>query len=89
MIDDDDFGAVSEMDEWQRKSKYREETCPSAAVPTTGPTSLESDSNQGRRCGNPATNRPRLWQGPITHLEISLLKTTNAPHIFTIRILIE
>jgi hypothetical protein len=32
MIDGDDFGAISGMNEWQGKPKYSEKTCPSAAV---------------------------------------------------------
>jgi hypothetical protein len=35
MIDDDDYGAISGMNEWQGKLKYPEETCPSAALSTT------------------------------------------------------
>jgi hypothetical protein len=38
MIDDDDCGTVSGMNEWQGKPKYWEETCPSAAVSSTDPT---------------------------------------------------
>jgi hypothetical protein len=38
MIDGDDCGAVSGMNEWQAKSKYSEETFPSAALTTTDPT---------------------------------------------------
>jgi hypothetical protein len=38
MIDDDDCGAISGMNEWQGKPKYSEETCPSAALSTTDPT---------------------------------------------------
>jgi hypothetical protein len=35
MIDDDDCGAVSEINQWQGKPKYSEETCPIAALCTT------------------------------------------------------
>jgi hypothetical protein len=35
MIDGDDCGVISEMNEWQGKPKYWEETCPSAALSTT------------------------------------------------------
>jgi hypothetical protein len=35
MIGADDCGAISGMNEWQRKPKYSEEICPSAAVSTT------------------------------------------------------
>jgi hypothetical protein len=38
MIDGDDCGAVSGMNEWQWKPKYSEETCPCAAASTTDPT---------------------------------------------------
>jgi hypothetical protein len=38
MIDGDDCGAISGMNEWQGKPKYWEETCPSAALSTTVPT---------------------------------------------------
>jgi hypothetical protein len=38
MIDGNNCGAVSGMNEWQGKRKYWEETCPSAALSTTDPT---------------------------------------------------
>jgi hypothetical protein len=37
MIDGDDCGAISGMNDWQGKPKYSEETCPSAALSTTDP----------------------------------------------------
>jgi hypothetical protein len=37
MIDGDDCGAISGMNEWQGKPKYWKETCPSAALSTTNP----------------------------------------------------
>jgi hypothetical protein len=38
MIGDDECGAIREMNEWQGKLKYSEETYPSAALATTDPT---------------------------------------------------
>jgi hypothetical protein len=38
MIDDDDCGAVGGMNEWQRKQKYSEKHCPSAALSAIDPT---------------------------------------------------
>jgi hypothetical protein len=38
MIDDDDYGAVGGMRDWQGKPKYSEKTCPSATLSTTNPT---------------------------------------------------
>jgi hypothetical protein len=38
MIEDDDCGAISGMEEWQGKLKYSVKTCPSAALSTTDPT---------------------------------------------------
>jgi hypothetical protein len=35
MIDDDECGATSGMNEWQRKPKYSEKTCPNASLSTT------------------------------------------------------
>jgi hypothetical protein len=35
MIDGNDFGAISEKNDWQRKPKYSEETCLGTALPTT------------------------------------------------------
>jgi hypothetical protein len=35
LIDGDDCGAVSVMNEWQGKPEYSEETCPSDALTTT------------------------------------------------------
>jgi hypothetical protein len=37
MIDSDDCGAISAMNEWQGKPKYWEKTCPSAALSTIDP----------------------------------------------------
>jgi hypothetical protein len=38
MIDGDDYRVLSGMNEWQRKLKYSEKTCPSATLFTTDPT---------------------------------------------------
>jgi hypothetical protein len=57
MIDGDDCGAISGMNEWQGKLKYLEKTCTSAALSTIDPTRLEPGSNLGHRGGKPATNR--------------------------------
>jgi hypothetical protein len=38
MIDGDDCGGISGMNEWQEKQEYSEKTCPSAALSTTDPT---------------------------------------------------
>jgi hypothetical protein len=35
MIDSDDCEAISGVNKWQRKPKYWEKTCPSAALSTT------------------------------------------------------
>jgi hypothetical protein len=61
MIDGDEFGAVGGMNEWHRKPKFSEKTCPSAAVSTADPTTLDPGSNPDRRGGKPATDR--LIQG--------------------------
>jgi hypothetical protein len=42
---------------WQRKLKYFEKTCPSATLSTTNPTRPDLGSNPSRRGGKPATNR--------------------------------
>jgi hypothetical protein len=42
---------------WQRKPKYSEKTCPCATLSTTNPTRPELGSSPGRRGGKPATNR--------------------------------
>jgi hypothetical protein len=44
-------------EDWQRKPKYSENTCPSATLSTTNPTCLNPDMNPGRHGGKPATNR--------------------------------
>jgi hypothetical protein len=59
MIDGDDCGAIGGMNEWQGKPKYWEETCPSAAVTTTGLTCIDPGPNPGRRGRKPATDRLR------------------------------
>jgi hypothetical protein len=56
MIDRDDCGAISGMNEWQGKLKYWEETCPSAALSTTDPTCRGPGATPGRRCSTPATD---------------------------------
>jgi hypothetical protein len=38
MIDCDDCGAISEMNEWEGKPKYSEKNYPRAALSTTYPT---------------------------------------------------
>jgi hypothetical protein len=40
MMDGDDCGAISGMNEWQGKPKYPEKTCPSAVLPTADPQDL-------------------------------------------------
>jgi hypothetical protein len=42
---------------WQRKPKYLEETCPSVTLPTTNPTWSDLGSNRRCRDGKPSTNR--------------------------------
>jgi hypothetical protein len=37
IVGDDDCGAISGMNEWQRKRKYSEKTRPSATLSTTDP----------------------------------------------------
>jgi hypothetical protein len=44
-------------EDWQRKPKYSEETCPSATLSTINPTWPDPGSKPGRRDGKPATNR--------------------------------
>jgi hypothetical protein len=44
-------------EDWQRKPKYSEKTCPSPTLSTTNPTWLDPVLNPGRRGGKPATNR--------------------------------
>jgi hypothetical protein len=44
-------------EDWQRKPKYSEKTCPSATLSTTNPTWPDPSLNPGRRGGKPATNR--------------------------------
>jgi hypothetical protein len=38
MVDGDDYGAISGMNDWQGKSRCSESTCLSAALSTTDPT---------------------------------------------------
>jgi hypothetical protein len=38
MMDGDECGAISGMDEWHGKPQYLEKTCPSAVLYTTHPT---------------------------------------------------
>jgi hypothetical protein len=45
MIDGDDCGAISGLNEWQERLKYSEKTCPSAALSTTDPTWIDRGLN--------------------------------------------
>jgi hypothetical protein len=47
---------------WERKPKYSEKTCPSITWSTTNPTWLDLGSSPGRRCEKMVTNR--LSSGP-------------------------
>jgi hypothetical protein len=51
--DDDDCGAISGMNEWQGKPKYRERTCP---VSTTDTALLDQGTNSGHRDVETGTN---------------------------------
>jgi hypothetical protein len=42
---------------WHGKPKYSKKTLPSDSLSTINPTWPDPDSNPGRRCGKPATNR--------------------------------
>jgi hypothetical protein len=56
MIYGDGCGATGGMNEWQGKLKYSEETCPSAALPTTEKTLPDQGSNLGHHGRKLATN---------------------------------
>jgi hypothetical protein len=45
------------MENWQRKPKHSEKTCPSATLSTTNPTWSDLCSNPSRYTGKPRTNR--------------------------------
>jgi hypothetical protein len=51
MKDDDEYAAVGGMniENWQGKPMYSKETCPSATLSTTNPTSPNLGSSPGRR----------------------------------------
>jgi hypothetical protein len=51
MIEGDDYGAISEMIEWQGKRKYSEGTYPDPVLSPTDPTWLEPRSNPGHFTG--------------------------------------
>jgi hypothetical protein len=59
LIDRDEFGAFSGMNDWQGKLKYLEETCLSAALFTMDATKFDPGSNLGLHCLKPATNSLR------------------------------
>jgi hypothetical protein len=62
---------------WQRKRKYLEKTCPSATLSTTNPTWPDSGSKTGRRGGKPATNRVIRFRLPnLIQLTVPYLLTT-------------
>jgi hypothetical protein len=67
IIDSDDCGAISGLNEWQGKPKYSDETCSSAALSTTDPTWYDPGWNPGRHGGKSASNRvsyasPDVWR---------------------------
>jgi hypothetical protein len=55
MIDGNDFGAISGLNEWQGKPKLSEETRLSAVLATTNTTRLEPGSYPGLGGGKPKT----------------------------------
>jgi hypothetical protein len=55
MIDGNDCGADSGMNDWQEKLKCLEETCPSAALPTTDTTWIHPGLNPGHCDWKPVT----------------------------------
>jgi hypothetical protein len=57
MIDGDDCGAISGMNDRQGKPKHSEKFCSICALSTTSSTGLDPGSNPGRRREKPATNR--------------------------------
>jgi hypothetical protein len=63
MIDCDDCGAITGMNECQGKPKYSEEICPNAALSTTDHKWIDWGSNPCRRGGKPATfSTPSLYE---------------------------
>jgi hypothetical protein len=56
MIDGDDCGANTGMNEGQGKQMYTKETCLSAALSTTDPTCFHPGPNPGRRDGKSTNN---------------------------------
>jgi hypothetical protein len=59
--------------DWQRKPKYSEKTCPSAALSTTNPTWC-LDANPGCSGGKPASNR---WATARLKMGISFVNERN------------
>jgi hypothetical protein len=59
-------------EDWQRKPKYSEKTCPSATLSITNPTWLDPGLNPGRRGGKPATNRLSNGAASIGHMLLGL-----------------
>jgi hypothetical protein len=57
LVDADDCGAISGMNEWQRKIEVLAKFLPHGALSTTDPTILTQGSNPDRHGGNPATKR--------------------------------
>jgi hypothetical protein len=57
MIEGEDCGAISGINEWQGKPKYSEKTWPSAALSTIDVTWFNLGSNLSRRGWKMATNR--------------------------------
>jgi hypothetical protein len=63
MVDVDDYGAISGMNEWQGKPKYLEKTWPSAALSTTDPTRLQPSwhgAKPGSICWGCSTTKLRF-----------------------------
>jgi hypothetical protein len=74
MIDCDDCGEISEMNEWQEKHKYLEEICSNSALVTTDHTWIDSGSSPGLHGGKPVTNCLSYSTAKETILTLVILK---------------
>jgi hypothetical protein len=84
MIDGDDCGAISEMNDWQGKPKYVEEAWPSAALSTTNPTWLYSGSNLCCRSGKPTSNRLSYGTVAVTAITLTLITESWLWNVWTL-----
>jgi hypothetical protein len=75
---------------WQRKLKCSQRTCPSAALSTTNPTWPDLDSNPGRPCNLPHnyTFQPSTWEACASETSQHCSEPQSEEILFYLRLMV-